>query len=99
MLFVIFSEDVDNSGPSRAMARPDHLRRLNALRDEGRLIIAGPCPAIEAEDPGSAGFTGSVIIAEFENLQEARDWAGNDPYVKAGVYKDISVKPFKLVLP
>ncbi len=99
MLFVIISEDVADSGPLRAKARPDHLQRLNTLRDEGRLIIAGPCPAIEADEPGPAGFTGSVIIAEFESLNQARDWADADPYVAAGVYQSVVVKPFKHVLP
>lgn len=99
MLFAIISEDVADSGPLRAKARPDHLQRLNTLRDEGRLIIAGPCPAIEADEPGPAGFTGSVIIAEFESLNQARDWADADPYVAAGVYQSVAVKPFKHVLP
>ena len=99
MLFVIISEDVADSSPLRAKARPDHLVRLNALRDEGRLIIAGPCPAIEANEPGPAGFTGSIVIAEFDSLRQAQDWANADPYVSAGVYKSVLVKPFKLVLP
>jgi len=99
MLFVIISEDVTDSSPLRANARPDHLKRLNALRDEGRLIIAGPCPAIESDEPGPAGFTGSVVIAEFDDLAQARDWADDDPYVAAGVYQSVTVKPFKLVLP
>ncbi len=99
MLFVILSEDVTDSGPLRAEARPEHLRRLNELRDEGRLIVAGPCPAIESDEPGPAGFTGSVVIAEFESLKRARDWADDDPYVAAGVYQSGTVKPFKLVLP
>ena len=99
MLFVIFSEDVADSSPLRAKARPGHIGRLNALRDEGRLIIAGPCPAIESNEPGSAGFTGSIVIAEFEDLEQARKWADDDPYVKAGVYREVTVKPFKLVLP
>jgi len=99
MLFVIISEDVTDSGPLRAKARPDHLLRLNALRDEGRLIVAGPCPAIESDEPGPAGFTGSIVIAEFEGLKQAQDWAATDPYVDAGVYQDVTVKPFKLVLP
>jgi len=99
MLFVIISEDVADSSPLRAQARPDHLTRLNALRDEGRLIVAGPCPAIEADEPGPAGFTGSVVIAEFDSLRHAQDWADADPYVDAGVYQSVKVKPFKLVLP
>lgn len=99
MLFVVISEDVPNSGPLRTKARPDHLSRLNALRDEGRLIVAGPCPAIESNEPGPAGFTGSVVIAEFDSLEQANDWADADPYVSAGVYQNVTVKPFKLVLP
>ena len=99
MLFVIFSEDADNSGPLRAKARPAHLQRLNDLKDQGRLIIAGPCPAIESNEPGPAGFTGSVVIAEFDSLDQARTWADADPYVEAGAYAQVVVKPFKLVLP
>ena len=99
MLFVIFSEDVDNSGPLRASARLAHLERLNQLRDQGRLIVAGPCPAIESNDPGPAGFTGSVVIAEFDSLKSAQHWANSDPYVDAGVYAQVIVKPFKHVLP
>lgn len=99
LLFVIFSEDVADSGPLRAKARPAHLARLNTLRDEGRLIVAGPCPAIECEEPGPAGFTGSVVIAEFTDLGQAQSWAEADPYVAEGVYREVIVKPFKLVLP
>jgi len=99
MLYVIFSTDAANSGSLRATARPRHLARLESLKNEGRLILAGPCPAIDAADPGAAGFTGSVIIAEFANLSEAHHWADNDPYVEAGVYANVVVKPFKLVLP
>jgi uncharacterized protein YciI len=99
MLFVIISEDIADSSPLRATARPDHLKRLNALRDAGRLIIAGPCPAIESDEPGPAGFTGSVVIAEFDDLEQARNWADDDPYVAAGAYQSVTVKPFKLVLP
>jgi len=99
MLFVIISEDVKDSGPLRAQARPEHLARLNVLRDEGRLILAGPCPAIESENPGPAGFTGSIVIAKFSGLNEAQNWANADPYVKAGVYESVTVKPFKYVLP
>ncbi|MDP6416607.1 MAG: YciI family protein [Gammaproteobacteria bacterium] len=99
MLFVIISDDVADSSPLRAKARPKHIARLNALRDDGRLIIAGPCPAIESDEPGPAGFTGSVVIAEFDSLNQAQDWAGADPYVGAGVYQSVTVKPFKLVLP
>ena len=99
MLFSIVSTDVENSLPLRKQARPAHLERLNSLREEGRLLLAGPNPAIEANDPGEAGFTGSVVIAEFASLEEAQDWADNDPYVAAGVYAQVSVKPFKKVLP
>ena len=99
MLYAIISEDVDNSLPLRATARPKHIARLQTLRDEGRLVIAGPCPAIDSDDPGPAGFTGSVVVAEFENLGSARAWADRDPYVEAGVYRNVTVKPFKLVLP
>jgi len=99
MLFVIINEDVADSSPLRAQARPDHLTRLNELRDEGRLIVAGPCPAIESDEPGPGGFTGSVVIAEFDSLRQAQDWADADPYVNAGVYQSVKVKPFKLVLP
>jgi len=99
MFFAIISEDIVDSSQLRATARPDHLKRLNALRDEGRLLIAGPCPAIESDEPGPAGFTGSIVIAEFDNLKQAKDWADADPYVDAGVYQSVTVKPFKLVLP
>ena len=99
MFFAIISEDIANSGPLRATARPDHLARLNVLRDEGRLIVAGPCPAIESNEPGPAGFTGSIVIAEFDSLIQAQEWADTDPYVDAGVYQSVIVKPFKLVLP
>ncbi len=99
MLFAIISEDVADSAPLRATARPDHLLRLNVLRDEGRLIVAGPCPAIACDDPGAAGFTGSIVIAQFDSEQHAQNWADTDPYVDAGVYQSVTVKPFKLVLP
>ena len=99
MIYAIISQDVPDSGPLRAKARPKHIERLEALKDQGRLILAGPCPAIDSEDPGPAGFTGSLVVAEFESLQEAQDWANADPYVVAGVYEDVLVKPFKSVLP
>lgn len=99
MYYVIFSQDVPESLPLRKQARPDHLARLQALLDEGRLLLAGPCPAIDSEDPGDAGFTGSMVVAEFENLAAAQQWADDDPYVKAGVYKESIVKPYKKVLP
>lgn len=99
MLFAIVSSDVDNSLPLRKQARPAHIERLKELTEQGRLLLAGPNPAIEAEDPGEAGFSGSIVIAEFENLAEAQTWADSDPYVDAGVYASVSVKPFKKVLP
>lgn len=99
MLYAIISRDVDDSLPKRQGARPAHLARLTALRDAGRLVLAGPHPAIDANDPGPAGFTGSLVVAEFESLAAARAWADADPYVDAGVYADVTVKPFKKVLP
>ncbi len=99
MLYSIVGEDVENSLEKRLEARPAHVERLHQLRDEGRLIIAGPNSLIDAEDPGSAGFSGSVIIAEFDSLQDAKKWAEADPYLNAGVYRTVSVKPFKKVLP
>ncbi|EKO3893413.1 YciI family protein [Vibrio metschnikovii] len=97
MWYVIFAQDVPNSLTQRLSARPAHLARLQALRDEGRLLTAGPMPAIDAENPGDAGFTGSTVIAEFESLQAAQQWADNDPYVTADVYAQVIVKPFKKV--
>lgn len=99
MLYIIVPEDHPNSLPKRLEVRPAHLERLRKLQDEGRLILAGPCPAIDSEDPGPAGFTGSLIVAEFPSLDEARAWADADPYITAGVYAKISVKPFKKVFP
>ena len=99
MLFAIVSQDVKNSLPLRKQARPAHIARLEALKEEGRLVLAGPNPAIESDDPGEAGFTGSVVIAEFNSLADAQSWADTDPYVDAGVYASVSVKPFKKVLP
>ncbi|MGB0847136.1 MAG: YciI family protein [Thiolinea sp.] len=99
MLYSIVGEDIENSLEKRLAARPAHVERLLKLRDEGRLIIAGPNPCIDSEDPGEAGFSGSVIVAEFESLQDATDWANADPYIAAGVYQNVSVKPFKKVLP
>lgn len=99
MLYAIISEDVDNSLPLRQKARPKHLERVEKLLKEGRLILAGPHPGVDNDDPGEAGFTGSLIVAEFASLAEARDWAHADPYVEAGVYKNVTVKPFKQVLP
>ncbi|EKO3566179.1 YciI family protein [Vibrio metschnikovii] len=97
MWYVIFAQDVPNSLTQRLSARPAHLARLQALRDEGRLLTAGPMPAIDTENPGDAGFTGSTVIAEFESLQAAQQWADSDPYVTAGVYSQVIVKPFKKV--
>ncbi len=99
MWYAIISEDVDDSSSKRASARASHLARLEALRDEGRLLVAGPHPAIDASDPGSAGFTGSLVIADFPSLADASEWANSDPYVEAGVYRHVSVKPFRKVLP
>lgn len=99
MLYAVFSEDVDNSLPLRMEARPAHLARLRQLQDEGRLVMAGPCPAIDSNEPGEAGFTGSLVIAEFASLTHAQAWADSDPYVEAGVYRQVIVKPFKKVLP
>lgn len=99
MLYAIVGEDRADSLAARLAARPAHLTRLQALQAEGRLILAGPCPAIDSPDPGPAGFSGSLIVAEFASLQEARAWADADPYVEAGVYARVTVKPFKKVLP
>ncbi len=99
MYYAILCEDVDNSLPLRQGARPDHLARLQALADQGKLLAAGPHPALDTEDPGEAGFTGSLVIAEFSSLEAATSWAGADPYVNAGVFKNVTVKPYKLVLP
>jgi uncharacterized protein YciI len=99
MWYAIISEDNENSLPLRASARGKHIERLRMLTDQGRLLIAGPHPAIDAEDVGEAGFTGSLVVAEFASLEAAREWAEADPYVAAGVYRDVKVKPFKLVLP
>jgi len=99
MLYAIISEDIENSLEKRSGVREKHLERLEALKNEGRLIIAGPHPAIDNNDPGPAGFTGSLVVAEFPSLEEAKRWADNDPYVAAGVYQKVLVKPFKHVLP
>lgn len=99
MLYAIISEDVENSLEKRLGARPDHLARLEELANQGRLMVAGPCPAIDSNDPGPAGFTGSIVIAEFDSQQSAQSWADADPYIKAGVYRQVVVKPFKKVLP
>nr|WP_314489744.1 YciI family protein [uncultured Pseudomonas sp.] len=99
MLYAIVATDVANSLEARMAARPAHLERLQQLKAEGRIVLAGPNPAIDSNDPGAAGFTGSLIVAEFESLSAANAWAEADPYVAAGVYASVSVKPFKQVLP
>ena len=99
MWYAIEGYDGADVLPQRTAARADHLARLQALRDAGRLLLAGPCPAIDAEDPGPAGFSGSIVIAEFPSLVEARAWAESDPYVAAGVYQRVDVRPFRRVLP
>ena len=99
MLYAIISQDVENSLSKRKAARPNHLARLNELKDQGRLILAGPHPSIDVSDPGEAGFSGALIVAKFADLKEARDWADADPYVSAGVYSSVVVKPFNKVLP
>lgn len=99
MWYAIIGTDVEHSLQARIAARPAHLERLQALRDAGRLRLAGPFPAIDAEDPGPAGFTGSLIVAEFASLEDARAWADADPYLAAGVYARVDVRPFRHVLP
>lgn len=99
MLYVIIGEDRANSLEARLAARPAHLERLQALQAEGRLFVAGPCPAIDSPDPGPAGFSGSIIIAEFASLEAAQAWADADPYIAAGVYEKVTLKPFKKALP
>ncbi|HEY3700256.1 MAG TPA: YciI family protein [Spongiibacteraceae bacterium] len=99
MLYAIFGEDVPDSLAKRKLARPDHLARLEALQQEGRLVIAGPHPTIDCDDSGATGFSGSLVIAEFANLEAAQQWADADPYLRAGVFAQVTVKPFKRVLP
>ncbi len=99
MLYAIIGRDVDGSLPLRQSARPAHLARLQALQEAGRMVLAGPFPAIDGDDPGPAGFTGSLIVAEFDSLEAAQAWAEADPYVAAGVYAETTVKPFKQVFP
>ncbi|MBD8880883.1 MULTISPECIES: YciI family protein [Rhodanobacter] len=99
MWFAIIAQDHPGSLDKRLAARPEHLERLNKMQEEGRLLLAGPFPAIESENPGPAGFTGSMIVAEFASLADAEAWAGADPYVAAGVYAEVSVKPFRKTLP
>jgi hypothetical protein len=99
MFYAIIAEDRPGTLDARLEARPEHLQRLQALQQEGRLLLAGPHPAIDSEDPGPAGFTGSLVVAEFSDLASARSWAEADPYLRAGVYDRVIVKPFKRVLP
>lgn len=99
MWYAIYAEDSPNSLEKRLIARPEHLARLHVLQNEGRLLLAGPFPAIDSQDPGEAGFSGSLIVAEFANLQEASNWANSDPFVKAGVYEKVTIKPFRKTLP
>ncbi|MEW6991727.1 YciI family protein [Colwelliaceae bacterium 6441] len=99
MYYLIYSEDVENSLPLRMQVREHHLARLKELQQQGRLLVAGPCPAIDSENPGEAGFTGSLIIAKFSSLDDAKNWADQDPYIEAGVYNKTTVKPYKKVLP
>ena len=99
MLYAIIAQDVENSLQDRLAARPKHIERLSALQDQGRLILAGPHPSIDSEDPGEAGFSGSLVVAEFESLTDAKAWADADPYVTTGVYASVTVKPFKKVFP
>lgn len=99
MLYLIVGEDTPNSLEKRLAVRPDHVARLQELQAEGRLVLAGPFPAVDSPDPGAAGFTGSAIVAEFASLADAQAWADADPYVAAGVYGSVQVRPFKKVLP
>ncbi|GAA0836281.1 MAG: YciI family protein [Marinomonas sp.] len=99
MLYSIVGTDIENSLAGRQQARPAHLARLQQLLDEGRLVLAGPNPAIDSDNPGDAGFTGSVVVAEFASLDEAQAWADADPYMEVGVYSSVTVKPFKQVFP
>lgn len=99
MLYAVISEDVENSLEARLSVRAEHLARLVELKDVGRLVLAGPHPKIDSEDPGTNGFTGSLIVAEFDSLEDAQAWADTDPYITAGVYQSVKVKPFKKVLP
>lgn len=99
MLYAIIAQDNENTLDKRLAARPAHVERLQVLQAEGRLVLAGPHPAIDSEDPGPAGFSGSLIVAEFTSQQDAQDWANTDPYVDAGIYSQVTIKPFKKVLP
>lgn len=99
MLYAIISQDVENSLEKRMSVRPAHIKRLEDLKEQGRLILAGPHPAIDNTEPGPAGFTGSLVVAEFDSLDDAQTWADEDPYIKSGAYASVTVKPFKKVLP
>ena len=99
MLYAIISRDKEGSRDRRLEARAAHLQRLQELKENGCLVLAGPHPAIDAEDPGPAGFTGSLVVAEFPSLEHAKEWADSDPYIAAGVYEEVLVKPFRKVLP
>lgn len=99
MFYLIYSEDIENSLSLRLSVRDQHIERLKDLQAQGKLLLAGPCPAIDSEEPGEAGFTGSLIVAEFDSLTVAQAWADQDPYISAGVYKKVTVKPYKKVLP
>jgi uncharacterized protein YciI len=99
MFYAIIAQDAQGSLAARQAARPAHLARLSLLQDEGWLLLAGPHPAIDSEDPGPAGFTGSLIVAEFPDLESAQSWADDDPYTQAGVYADVQIKPFRKVFP
>ncbi len=99
MWYVIYSSDREDSLAARKAARPAHLERVQVLVEQGRLLVGGPMPKIDSPDPGPAGFSGSVIIAEFDSLEGAREWAGADPYVDAGVYENVDVRPFIQVMP
>jgi uncharacterized protein YciI len=99
MWYAIISEDHEGTLDQRLAARPEHVARLTALRDKGRLLIAGPHPAVDSPDPGPAGYTGSLLVVDFSSLEDAKAWANEDPYIAAGVYSNVTVKPFNLVLP
>jgi len=99
MFYMIYAEDIENSLSLRLSVRDKHIARLKDLQAQGKLLLAGPCPAIDSEDPGEAGFTGSLIVAEFDSLTAAQTWADQDPYISAGVYEKVTVKPYKKVLP
>jgi len=99
MLYAVISQDIENSLEKRMSVRPEHIERLNILKNEGRLILAGPHPVIDNNEPGEAGFTGSLVVAEFDSLEDAQIWADADPYLASGAYESVVVKPFKKVLP